>query len=222
MQEYKTRNKRTKPECWKLQHERSKCEFRIIDKKIDLDCFDYLKSFPKWTPEERVNRFVPLIQTIGKLLRPSDLDCNLVRPGEIVVCDYKDIGAWRKEEKTGRHTNNSHAYKFYFAVEGIKKSTEFCFHLILHHMLIVMQYRMLIDRCFKSNIFSGRGGDWIQMEIKKRLGLLDYKIYEDIDENEKLIENSNFLKFKEKPKPLAESSFNYKIRKEHAKTTEVS
>lgn len=141
--------------------EKRRTPFHINDKKTDLEDYEYLKSFLKWTPEERVLRFVPLVQKIGKLLCPPNLDIDLVKPGEIVVGNYNDIGSWRKEEILGKISNNRFAYKFHFAVEGLKKSTEFCFDLILHHMVIVMQYRVLRGR-YTISPFLGNGAEWVK------------------------------------------------------------
>lgn len=201
------------------QLEQKRTLFKIEDKTKDLEDYNSLVSFLNWTPEERVLRFLPFVQKISKLLCPHDLKVNLVQPGEIVIGSYKDLESWRKEEIVEKRVNMGSVYKFHFAEEGIKKSAEFCFHLILHHMFVVMQYRMLRGRWKSCSLFFGKGADWVRKEINNRLGLTDYKIYENIDENEKLIEHPN-LKFKEEP--LEESSFNYEIRKDHSRTNKVS
>lgn len=155
----------------------------IINDKEDLETFNYVKDSLTWTKRERIDNFKTLVSCIGYLLCPSKQYIELLKASEVKLCAYDEIDCWvliQKADPKVKWSDNT----MFFAEEGIKKSPQFCFQMILGQFMIQMQKRML-HRSFSAHdkfFFQGKSFEWCEQEINKRLGLTGYKIYGNLSE----------------------------------------
>lgn len=157
---------------------KTKSIFRIIDEENDGINYNYFKSSLSWNSEERAKKFARLVKTIGKLLCPSTEYVNLSQ-NKVKTSTFKKIKAWSTFSMSDKIPTAT------FAIEGILKSTEFCFQMILRYY-----YKEMVTKLFnRSRVlrtpFAGKYFEWSQNEINQRLGMSDYKIYENLITSER-------------------------------------
>lgn len=218
-----------------------KSEFTIANPETDIEDFNYVKSFWDWDGNKREKEFVKLATTISKLVSPSHDCLPLLKKEEVKVTTFKENNnAWVRRELVKKKKLQVFTLSF-FAVEGIRKSPEFCFQLILRQVVYFMTRRMLMRN--KKFYYEGPIFKWCLNEINKRLGMVNYKIYDDLNVFEQ--ENGNTVTIevrkeldikeevetdlgnavKEIENDIGNDTcivFNYNIREAHSKTNTVS
>lgn len=149
--------------------------FEIKNESNDIKNYEFVKSFWEWDEDTRVKNFPTVILKICKLIGTSK-DCpEIIKREEIRISTFEKLGKWIETEVDLVNRLVNH----YFATEGIKKSPEFCFQMILRQVYGRLKARMLNITGLS---FNGSASKWAMNEINQRLGMTDYKIYENLDE----------------------------------------
>lgn len=214
-----------------------KSQFEILNEKIDREEYGYLINALQWDVEERIDRFPQLVLKISDLLITTNKYVDLVKHEEVTISTFEKLGDWCSITDRGNGQRRGIA----FSIEGIEKSTEFCFQMIFRELMILMQYRVLksLGNVSAGFRFRGKNFRWSHREIIKRLGLVNYKIFEDLTEFEKSlmtekelmeecgeIEGNNNVNGVNKGERIGNSlegvKFDYSIREKHATTDTVS
>lgn len=160
-----------------------------------------------WDADQREKHFEAFVRLIANMVMPNYL--NLVKGGEVIVSTKDELNGWTKVERSVIH----------FAKEGIRKSVEFCFQMILRQIVVRIQTRMFHTNNRKDSFLRGKRFEWCQNEIRKRLGIKSYKIWENINNYAEMLE------YDVNPKmtiPGSDLEFDYNIRKIHSETNEVT
>lgn len=178
----KTKNKRDRSKSFGSNKKRDipvpiKSLFKIINKKQDLENYKYLLSSFIWNDEERVTNFTQLVLIILDLICPSLKYCDFINKNIIVISDKETLGCWAKTQQ-----GETRFLNLYFSIEGIKKSPGFCFNMILSQLILRM-HRQLLNGTIKEQeqgIYGTRRGSWCISETKKRLGIENINLEEEL------------------------------------------